>query len=100
MFDQEDVKRGKPIAVIMYIIPILFFLPLVADDYKNPLREVPCQSGFVDPVDAGCFFDFGIYLYCTVDLRYRSTDLYYLGHYIRCQRNQHTAADHRNHQPD
>ncbi|MGI6333718.1 MAG: hypothetical protein ACOX1A_03725 [Saccharofermentanales bacterium] len=35
MFDQEDVKKGKPIAVIMYIISILFFLPLVADEYKN-----------------------------------------------------------------
>lgn len=35
MFDQEQVNKGKPIAIIMYIIPILFFLPLVAEDYKN-----------------------------------------------------------------
>jgi uncharacterized membrane protein len=35
MFDAEQVSKGKPIAIIMYIIPILFFIPLVADDYKN-----------------------------------------------------------------
>ncbi len=35
MFDSVQVQKGKPIAILMYIIPILFFLPLVAEDYKN-----------------------------------------------------------------
>ena len=96
MFDQEDVKRGKPIAVIMYIIPILFRCWWLT--ITKSLREVPCQSGFVDPVDA-LFFDFA-FTFIAPLIFVRSTDLYYLGHYIRCHRNQHTAADHRNHQPD
>lgn len=36
MFDAEQVSKGKAIMIIMYIIPILFFIPLVAEDYKNP----------------------------------------------------------------
>lgn len=36
MFDAEQVNKGKAIMIIMYIIPILFFLPLVAQDYNNP----------------------------------------------------------------
>ena len=35
MFDSEQVSKGKAVAIIMYIIPILFFIPLVAEDYKN-----------------------------------------------------------------
>ena len=36
MFDAEQVNKGKVIAIVMYIIPILFFLPLIMDDFKNP----------------------------------------------------------------
>lgn len=35
MFDAEQVNKGKVIAIVMYIIPILFFLPLVMDEFKN-----------------------------------------------------------------
>lgn len=35
-FNPADVEKGKPIAVLMYFIAILFILPLVADDYKTP----------------------------------------------------------------
>ncbi len=34
-FDQGDVQANKGIAILMAIIPVLFFLPLVMDDKKN-----------------------------------------------------------------
>lgn len=36
MFDSPQVEKGKVIAIIMYIIPILFFIPLVSEEYKTP----------------------------------------------------------------
>lgn len=36
-FDQNDVNTNKGLAIVMAIIPILFFLPLVMDDKKSSL---------------------------------------------------------------
>ncbi len=35
MFEKDQVTKGLPIAILMYIFPILFFLPMVMDDYKT-----------------------------------------------------------------
>ena len=33
--DKSDVESNKPLAIVGYIIPILFFLPLVIESSKN-----------------------------------------------------------------
>lgn len=35
IFDQEDVATNKWVPIVMFLIPILFFLPLVMEDKKN-----------------------------------------------------------------
>lgn len=36
-FDQNDVNTNKGLAIVMAIIPILFFLPLVMSDKKDSM---------------------------------------------------------------
>lgn len=47
MFDAEQVNKGKVIMIIMYIIPVLFFIPLVAEDYKNPYGKFHANNALL-----------------------------------------------------
>lgn len=35
MFEAEQVEKGKVLAILMYVFPILFFLPLVSAENKT-----------------------------------------------------------------
>jgi len=73
MFDAEQVNKGKAIMVIMYIIPILFFLPLVAPEYNNPYGKFHANNcllillvGIIASILVAIIIGFLVYIFYVV----------------------------------
>ena len=43
-FNQPEVDKNKPLAIIAYVLPILFFLPILGDSNSTNCKYHPNQS--------------------------------------------------------
>lgn len=45
--NSADVEKNKPMAIIGYIIPILFFIPLVTDSKNSPFAKLHANQQLI-----------------------------------------------------